>query len=128
MDDSLLTPYGPPSPYAYIIPVPNECIGLIIGKGGETIRLLQQKSGAKIQVAKKELPNSDQRYVFVEATEDKYQLAKNLIEEIVDEHKRNQSGFTHIGEQNPYEGPKQVVPIPNNLTGLLIGKNGDTLK
>ena len=72
MDDSLLTPYGPPSPYAYIIPVPNECIGLIIGKGGETIRLLQQKSGAKIQVAKKELPNSDQRYVFVEATEDKY--------------------------------------------------------
>ena len=72
MDDSLLTPYGPPSPYAYIIPVPNECIGLIIGKGGETIRLLQQKSGAKIQVAKKELPNSDQRYVFVEVTEDKY--------------------------------------------------------
>ena len=37
-DDSLMTPYGPPSPYAYIIPVPNDCVGLIIGKGGETIR------------------------------------------------------------------------------------------
>ena len=51
-DDSLLTPYGPPSPYAYIIPVPNDSIGLIIGKEGEMIRKLQIDSGAKIQVAK----------------------------------------------------------------------------
>ena len=48
MDDSMMTPYGPPSPYAYIIPVPNDCVGLVIGKGGETIRLLQADSGAKI--------------------------------------------------------------------------------
>lgn len=39
-EDFLLTPYGPPSPSALIIPVPNECVGLIIGKGGETIRNL----------------------------------------------------------------------------------------
>ena len=48
MDDSMMTPYGPPSPYAYIIPVPNDCVGLIIGKGGDTIRQLQMDSGAKI--------------------------------------------------------------------------------
>lgn len=48
IDDFMLTPYGPPSPYAYIIPVPNECVGLIIGKGGETIRFLQMRSGCKI--------------------------------------------------------------------------------
>jgi hypothetical protein len=40
IDDFLLTPYGPPSPYAIIIAIPNECVGLIIGKGGETIRHL----------------------------------------------------------------------------------------
>jgi len=40
IEDHLLTPYGPPSPHAYIIPVPNECVGLIIGKGGDTIRSL----------------------------------------------------------------------------------------
>jgi polyribonucleotide nucleotidyltransferase len=44
----MMTPYGPPSPYAYIIPVPNDIVGLIIGKQGETIRKLQQDSGAKI--------------------------------------------------------------------------------
>jgi len=44
----MMTPYGPPSANAYILPVPNDCVGLIIGKGGETIRQLQQESGAKI--------------------------------------------------------------------------------
>ena len=48
MDDSMMTPYGPPSPMAYIIPVPNDIVGLIIGKGGDTIRQLQAESGAKI--------------------------------------------------------------------------------
>jgi polyribonucleotide nucleotidyltransferase len=33
---------------AYIIPVPNDIVGLIIGKGGDTIRQLQAESGAKI--------------------------------------------------------------------------------
>jgi len=38
MDPSLTTPYGPPSEDAYIIPVPKDCVGLVIGKGGDTIR------------------------------------------------------------------------------------------
>lgn len=88
MDDSMMTPYGPPSPYAYIIPVPNDCVGLIIGKGGDTIRQLQMESGAKIQVAKKEIPNSNLRNVFVEGTPEKYQRAKEMIEEIIREHRR----------------------------------------
>ncbi len=29
---SLTTPYGPPSDNAYILEVPNECVGLVIGK------------------------------------------------------------------------------------------------
>jgi far upstream element-binding protein len=84
----MLTPYGPPSPYAYIIPVPNECVGLIIGKGGETIRFLQMRSGSKIQVAKKEIPGSSLRNVFIEGPPEKFDGARKLIEEIVDEHRR----------------------------------------
>jgi far upstream element-binding protein len=88
IEDFLLTPYGPPSPYAYIIPVPNECVGLIIGKGGETIRYLQMKSGSKIQVAKKEIPGTSLRNVFIEGPPDKFEGARILIEEIVDEHRK----------------------------------------
>lgn len=32
MDDTMMTPYGPPSELAYIIPIPNDIVGLIIGK------------------------------------------------------------------------------------------------
>lgn len=123
VDESMLTPYGPPSPYAYILPVPNESIGLIIGKKGETIRRLQVDSGAKIQVAKKEVEETKQRYVFIEGPEDKYQHAKALIEEIVDDWRRNHQPQAIPLETKPSEGPSQVVPLPENLIGLLLGNN-----
>ena len=123
VDESMLTPYGPPSPYAYILPVPNESIGLIIGKKGETIRRLQQDSGAKIQVAKKEVEETKQRYVFIEGPEDKYQHAKMLIEEIVDAWNRNHQPVNIPLETKPSEGPSQTVPIPENLIGLILGHN-----
>eukprot|EP00351_Strombidinopsis_sp_SopsisLIS2011_P001676 CAMPEP_0116889302 /NCGR_PEP_ID=MMETSP0463-20121206/24719_1 /TAXON_ID=181622 /ORGANISM="Strombidinopsis sp, Strain SopsisLIS2011" /LENGTH=78 /DNA_ID=CAMNT_0004555721 /DNA_START=766 /DNA_END=1002 /DNA_ORIENTATION=+ len=78
-----MTPYGAPSPYAYIIPVPNDSVGLIIGKNGETIRRLQMDSGAKIQVAKMEIQDTNVRNVFVEGSHEKYLLAKEAIEQII---------------------------------------------
>ena len=43
----LTTPYGAPTEDAFIIEVPNDCVGLVIGKGGDTIKMLQTNSGAK---------------------------------------------------------------------------------
>ena len=71
VDLSLTTPYGPPGGDAYIIPVPNDCVGLVIGKGGETIKMLQVQSGArKVQVAADSAPGSNCRNVFVEGEKD----------------------------------------------------------
>ena len=83
IDDSMMTPYGPPSANAYVIPVPNDIVGLIIGKGGDTIRQLQVESGAKIQVAKKEVSETGMRNVFVEGPDDKYRRAKEMIDDII---------------------------------------------
>jgi len=127
-DDSMMTPYGPPSPYAYIIPVPNDCVGLIIGKGGETIRQLQMESGAKIQVAKKEIENSNLRNVFVEGPHDKYNRAKEMIEEIIKEHRRTADPQVYVGDTNPFPGPHQKVDVPDKYVGLIIGKNGENLR
>lgn len=68
----MMTPYGPPSALAYIIPIPDDCVGLIIGKGGETIRQLQLESGAKVQVAKKMIEETGMRNVFVEGPDEKF--------------------------------------------------------
>ena len=53
-----MTPYGPPSNNARIVYVPNDVVGLVIGKNGETIRQLQTESGAKIQVAKQPMQDT----------------------------------------------------------------------
>lgn len=45
-----MTPYGPPDKNARILPVPNDSVGLIIGKNGDTIRRLHRETGCKIQV------------------------------------------------------------------------------
>ena len=33
-----MTPYGPPDKSARFLQVPDDCVGLIIGKNGDTIR------------------------------------------------------------------------------------------
>ena len=71
------------------------------------------ESGAKIQVAKKEVAETGMRNVFIEGPPSKYEKAKQLIEEIVDQHKS-----IHV------VSPNSIIDyyvIPNNFTGLIIG-------
>lgn len=42
--------YGPDGTNSASVQVPRELVGYVIGRGGETIRDLQLKSGAHIQV------------------------------------------------------------------------------
>lgn len=120
IDDTLKTPYGLPSSSARIFKVPDDCVGLIIGKGGETIRKLQQESGAKIQVAKKEIAQTGMRNVFIEGAPERYEKARRLIEAILEEHRENMATApqTHTVE----------YPIPANVVGILLGKGGENLK
>jgi hypothetical protein len=46
-----------------IIFVPLSMVGLVIGQGGKTIKALQQKSGAKIQVSKDKTNSAGDREV-----------------------------------------------------------------
>lgn len=39
-NESMMTPYGLPSPFAYTFVIPNDCVGILIGRGGEAIRNL----------------------------------------------------------------------------------------
>jgi far upstream element-binding protein len=123
-----MTPYGPPDRNARILPVPNDCVGLIIGKNGETIRRLHRETGCKIQIAKKEIPNTDVRNVFIEGPPEKYEVAKRLIEEIIAEQIFLKQNFSHLGEVNPFPGPHTPLRIPNKMVGLIIGKNGETVR
>lgn len=69
------------------IEIPNGRVGVIIGKGGETIKYLQLQSGAKIQVTRDmdADPNSATRGVDLMGTSDQVMKAEQLIQDVLSE-------------------------------------------
>ncbi|KAF1873581.1 hypothetical protein Lal_00027619 [Lupinus albus] len=68
------------------IQVPNEKVGLIIGRGGETIKSLQIKSGARIQLIPQHLPegdNSKERTVQITGDKRQIEFAQEMIKEVM---------------------------------------------
>lgn len=68
------------------------------------------------------------RYVFIEGNQEKFDGAKKLIENIVEDHRKMQESFSLKGEVNPFPGPYYLFPIPNAITDIIIGQNGSTIK
>lgn len=69
------------------IEIPNNRVGVIIGKGGETIKYLQLQSGAKIQVTRdtEADPNSPTRGVELMGNPDQIAKAEQLINDVLSE-------------------------------------------
>ncbi|KAK1392456.1 hypothetical protein POM88_011512 [Heracleum sosnowskyi] len=121
------------------IEIPNGRVGVIIGKGGETIKYLQLQSGAKIQVTRDmdADPNSPNRGVELMGTPDQIAKAKQLISDVLNEVDEKScfcspmrgSGIVsrrlpgHLGGAEKYS-----QMIPNNKVGLIIGKKRETIK
>ncbi|XP_010645879.1 uncharacterized protein LOC100253453 isoform X1 [Vitis vinifera] len=110
------------------IQVPNEKVGLIIGKGGETIKSLQTRSGARIQVLiPQHLPEGDQskeRTVRVTGDKKQIEMAREMIKEVMNQPVRsstypgsyNQQGYRPRGPTGPSQwGPRG--PHPGQPTG-----------
>jgi transcription antitermination factor NusA-like protein len=128
VDLAMTTPYGPPSADAYVIPVPNDCVGLVIGKGGETIKQLQMQSGAKkVQVAADSSRGANTRNVFVEGDKEAYETVKRMLQEIVEQQQKLKQAMTGVLPDNS-QGIREEVPVPDNLVGLIIGRGGETIK
>eukprot|EP00177_Eucheuma_denticulatum_P006568 GFKZ01011959.1.p1 GENE.GFKZ01011959.1~~GFKZ01011959.1.p1 ORF type:complete len:1063 (-),score=144.52 GFKZ01011959.1:1784-4846(-) len=67
--------------------VPSSCVGIIIGRSGETIRDLQQRSGAHIKVtpdrdAKDDAPH---RVIYISGTPAALELAQSLVNDVINE-------------------------------------------
>ena len=83
LDDYLMTHNGPPGKKARFYKVPDDCIDFIIGNKGETIKNIEIESNCKIQIAKAPIPNTKLRYIFIEGSEENYEIAKEYIEKII---------------------------------------------
>merc|ERR1719447_1374339 len=67
------------------VTVPNDMAGAIIGKGGERIRQIRQKSQADIKFSDSE-PGKTDRLITISGSHDQIQYAQYLMQECVREH------------------------------------------
>lgn len=101
------------------IMVPDPTVGLIIGRGGETIRDLQERSGCHINIVGESKSINGLRPVNLIGTLEAAQKAKDLIMEIVDSDSRGEGGAgaaAAIGKR-PYGGQSDSHPYEYQSRG-----------
>ncbi|CAH9113941.1 unnamed protein product [Cuscuta epithymum] len=113
--------------------VPNNKVGVLIGKSGETIRHLQYNSGAKIQITRDadSDPHSITRSVTLIGTTESISKAEKLIKDVITEADAGGSPSLVARGFNPVQsvvGDQIELQVPIEKVGLIIGRNGETIK
>ncbi|KRT81855.1 K Homology domain containing protein, partial [Oryctes borbonicus] len=121
------------------IMVPGPKVGLIIGKGGETIKQLQEKSGAKMVVIQ-DGPNQEQeKPLRISGDPAKVEYAKQLVYDLIAEKEMQAynrrggggGGSRNMDDRQQYDGygtSEAEVLVPRAAVGVVIGKGGDMIK
>ena len=73
--------------------VPGHKVGLIIGKGGETIKQLQEQSGAKIVIIQESAEAADTKPLRITGGHDNVEQAKQLVTDILNQGDDRDGGF-----------------------------------
>ncbi|KAI1499421.1 hypothetical protein F5X99DRAFT_389884 [Biscogniauxia marginata] len=123
------------------IMVPDRTVGLIIGRGGETIRDLQERSGCHINIVGESKSVNGLRPVNLIGPQNAAAQAKELILEIVDSDSRNvnnnndgnknrpqKSDHSRDSAQGGGEKINDSIYVPSEAVGMIIGKGGETIR
>ncbi|PIN22352.1 K-homology type RNA binding protein [Handroanthus impetiginosus] len=114
--------------------VPNDKVGVLIGKAGDTIRSLQDNSGAKIQILRDADadPRAASRPLELVGTLASINKAEKLIKDVIAEADAGGSpslvarGFSTV--QAASGGEQLEMQVPIEKVGLIIGKGGETIR
>lgn len=124
----------------FTLKVPNDTVGLIIGKGGQNINDMKQQVGGSFIIEKENemLEKGDtERTIKIKGNMQQVMELKRRVDEIV----ITKNNLTY--QQNQYTQIKAIpilnntdidsqfiikLPVPNDKIGLVIGKSGLTVK
>ncbi|ESO06280.1 hypothetical protein HELRODRAFT_188314 [Helobdella robusta] len=114
------------------IPVSRSMIGVVIGKGGEMIKKIQQESGARIQFRPDDESSGPNRLCNITGNSEQMQAAIGLIQEIVEKQDNSTltKNFNNLLIQEgvkKFEGINEEISytVPADKCGLVIGKVAD---
>lgn len=115
--------------------IPNHMTGLIIGRGGESLKRIESTSHCKVQIPQ-DSSEPNRRLTITGLPED-VERAKQIIKTMIDE-SENRSNLKNMGHYGPGSLPHDnnlppntnqiTIPIPRNIVGLIIGRHGDTIR
>lgn len=126
------------------IMIPGPKVGLIIGKGGESIKQLQEKSGAKMVIIQ-DGPNQqeNEKPLRISGEVQRVEHAKALVHELLAEKeqimRRNRGMSGNSPGYNPglsshgshgWDGDQieTTISVPAGKCGVIIGKGGETIR
>ncbi|KIN02532.1 hypothetical protein OIDMADRAFT_102675 [Oidiodendron maius Zn] len=118
------------------IMVPDRTVGLIIGRGGETIRDLQERSGCHVNIVGEQKSVNGLRPVNLIGSREAAARAKDLIMEIVESDskgipKDRVPAQRDSGRDVGHGGADKIndsILVPSEAVGMIIGKGGETIK
>jgi len=137
-------PGGPGGPHTQVeIMVPGNKVGLVIGKGGETIKNLQMQTGAKIIVIQENNSPANEKPLRISGSPQIVEAAKAKVMELLAQldGAPNGGGRGRGGPMGGRGGGRAGWPsgtgggecvdyigVSQDKIGLVIGKGGDTIK
>ncbi|XP_073704378.1 far upstream element-binding protein 1 isoform X3 [Garra rufa] len=108
--------------------IPSSKAGLVIGKGGETIKQLQERAGVKMVMIQDGPQNTGaDKPLRISGDPFKVQQAKDMVMDLIrDQGFREQRG--EYGSRQGNGGDSLDVPVPRFAVGIVIGRNGEMIK
>lgn len=122
------------------VQVPGNKAGLVIGRGGETIKSLQEQAGVKmVMIQDSKAPSHEMKPLKITGELSKCQKARDMVMELIGDRNggpmpRGMGGPGGGGPGGPGGGGPgghhggEEVPVPRNLVGVVIGKGGEMIK
>ncbi|XP_059404924.1 far upstream element-binding protein 3-like [Carassius carassius] len=108
--------------------IPASKVGLVIGKGGDTIKQLQERTGVKmIMIQDDPMPTGSDKPLRITGDPYKVQQARELVAEIIRDKDQGdfRSGRSDFGSRL---GSSLDVAVPRFAVGIVIGRNGEMIK
>ncbi|KAJ8286826.1 hypothetical protein GJAV_G00043740 [Gymnothorax javanicus] len=109
--------------------IPASKVGLVIGKGGDTIKQLQERTGVKmLMIQDGPMPTGADKPLRITGDPYKVQQARELVVEIIREKDQGdfRAGRNDFGSR--LGGSSIDVAVPRFAVGIVIGRNGEMIK
>ncbi|KAL5011503.1 hypothetical protein ScPMuIL_010054 [Solemya velum] len=118
--------------------IPGTKVGLVIGKGGDTIKQLQERAGVKmVMIQDSNVPTSTDKPLRITGEPSKCQRAKEMVMDLLTEKELESmqrgggggGGGFHMNEYGSMNSPGGIeIPVPRQAVGIVIGKGGEMIK